>query len=259
MMSDGFINGFKTALACLISFAVIHWLKIPGQWVIITIIVVMTAQIHFGSALQKAYLRLVGTLIGACIGAGALYFIKPLTPTMIYTIILISAFIFSYWGSRSQTMGQAMTLGSATVPIILLSPQVNLFIAYSRACDIILGIFIAIVVNILIFPIHAKHKFQKLLTKNMNVLSDYYLAALSHDSKKCGAYEQTMMDNFARAQNLLNDAKREPGVNEHHYKNILLHQKRLFRAVSLLEHFSSANLYGFISHELETLLSLAKR
>jgi uncharacterized membrane protein YccC len=256
MISDGLINAFKTALACLIGFGVIHLLKFPGQWVIITILVVMTTQIHFGSALQKAYLRLLGTFTGAVVAAGTLYFFQN-NFTVIYGVIILSAFLFSYVGSRSQAMGQAMTLGSVTVPIILLSPHANLFIAYSRAGEIILGIFIAILVNVLIFPIHAKHKFEKVLMNNMKFLKDYYAAAITSDHPKCGILEKIMMSNFALAQQLLNDAKREPGVNEGHYKNILLHQKRLFRAVSLLEHFSSPGIYSFISQELETLVKLA--
>jgi uncharacterized membrane protein YccC len=258
MYSDRLINAFKTALACVIGFAIIRFLNIPSsQWVIITILVVMSAQIHFGSALQKAYLRLLGTVTGALIAGVTLYFFKADNYLFINSIIIISAFLFSYFGGASQAMGQAMTLGSVTVPIILLSSNANLSMAYIRSGEIILGIFIAVLVNILIFPIHAKHKFEKVLFKNMKVLNEYYSATLAHDLKKCGIFEKVMMDSFALAQQLLNDAKREPGVKEHHYKTILLHQKRLFRAVSLLEYFSSVEIEGFISKELETLIKLA--
>ena len=259
MISDHFTNAFKTALACLLGFLISHYLHFASsQWIIITILVVMTAQIHFGSALQKAYLRLLGTLIGAGIAAGILYFYPGNNIFIVDGAIIASAFFFSFFGGMSASLGQSMTLGSVTVPIILLSSHATLFMAYLRAGEIILGIFIALLVNALVFPIHAKHKFEKLLIKNMKALTEYYLAAVNHDFKKCEYYEKHMMKNFALAEQLLLDAKREPGVKKHHYQTLLLHQKRLFRGISLLEYFSAANLHTFIERELQILVRLAE-
>ncbi len=260
MFIDAFVNAFKTSLACLLGFLIAHYLHFPSsQWIIITIVVVMTAQIHFGSALQKAYLRFIGTLIGVGIAALTLHFYKANTIIVVDGIIMFSAFLFCLLGALSPALGQAMTLGSVTVPIILLSANANLTTAYLRAGEIILGILIALFVNAVVFPIHAKHKFEKLLLKNMKTLTDYYVAAAHHDFKKCAYYEKHMMENFARAEQLLDDAKREPGVKEQHYRDLLLHQKRLFRGISLLEYFSAANLHVFIERELDILLRLAGR
>jgi len=259
MISDHFINAFKTALACLLGFLITHYLHFASsQWIIITILVVMTAQIHFGSAIQKSYLRLVGTLTGAGIAAATLYFYPTQNIFVIDGAIIASAFFFSFLAGMSPSLGQSMTLGSVTVPIILLSSHATLFMAYLRAGEIILGIFIALLVNALVFPIHAKHEFEKLLTKNMKALIEYYLAAVNHDFKKCEHYEKHMMKNFAQAQQLLEDAKREPGVRENFYRALLLHQKRLFRGISLLEYFSAANLHRFIERELKILIKLAE-
>lgn len=249
MISEHFINAFKTVLACSIGFSAIHLLKLPSsQWVIITILIVMTAQIHFGGAVQKAYLRLLGTVVGALIAGAALYFFNADNIFAISSIILISAFMFSFLGGLSPAMGQSMTLGSVTVPIILLSPNVTLSFAFLRMGEILLGIFIALFINLLVFPLHAKHKLNALLIKNMKELKNYNSNS-----------EKIMMDNFARAQQLLEDASREPGVNKKHYHAILLHQKRLFRAVSLLEYFPAANLHAFIEQELLILMKLAER
>ncbi|HEV2614809.1 MAG TPA: FUSC family protein [Gammaproteobacteria bacterium] len=249
MITDHFINAFKTALACLLGFIVIRFLPTASsQWVIITIIVVMSAQIHFGSALQKAYLRLLGTVAGALIAGATLYFFKTDNFMIISAVIILSAFLFSLLGGISVAMGQSMTLGSVTVPIILLTPHVTLWAAYFRMSEILLGIVIAILVNLFVFPLHAKHKLDKLLIKNMGILKNYHL---NHTKS-----EKIMMENFTEAELLLADAKREFGVNEQHYHDIILHQKRLFRAISLSEYFPSPNIQRFISQELETLIKL---
>ena len=69
------IHSLKTAIACLIGLGVEKYYNWPsGQWVPITIIVVMSAQTHFGGALTKAYMRFLGTVAGVAISILTLFF-----------------------------------------------------------------------------------------------------------------------------------------------------------------------------------------
>lgn len=265
MISDRFLNAFKTALACAIAFLAVYYLKIPSaQWVIITILVVMGTQIHFGGALQKAYLRFLGTIAGAAIALMTLLFLKDNHHMLIVeAVIIVCAFLVGYIGAVSLVMGQAAILGGGTVTLILLAPQANFNVAFLRASEILLGIFIALVVNIFVFPIRAKHHLEKRLEENMMVLQSYYDATRENHHEKCEKFEKTMMQNFMACHKLLEDAKREPGVNLKFYMDILLHEKRLFRAVHLLEYFyvngEAVVIHRFIVGELTALVKLIER
>src|SRR4030067_2765553 len=69
------IHGLKTAVACLVGLAIEKYYDWPsGQWVPITIMVVMSAQTHFGGALRKAYMRFLGTVCGVITVVAVLWF-----------------------------------------------------------------------------------------------------------------------------------------------------------------------------------------
>ncbi|WP_235602932.1 FUSC family protein [Piscirickettsia litoralis] len=60
------IHAFKTALACLIGLVVFRTFNLDhGQWVIITVAVVMGAQVTVGAAEDKSIARSAATVIGA--------------------------------------------------------------------------------------------------------------------------------------------------------------------------------------------------
>ena len=69
------IHSIKTAIACLIGVTLEKYYNWPsGQWVPITIMVVMSAQTHFGGALRKSYMRLLGTISGVAVTVTVLWF-----------------------------------------------------------------------------------------------------------------------------------------------------------------------------------------
>src|SRR3989338_7149858 len=73
--TERFIHGLKTALACLMGFAITKSVHFPvDQWLIITIIVVMCAQLNVGSVIQKSYMRFLGTFTGSLLAALTLLF-----------------------------------------------------------------------------------------------------------------------------------------------------------------------------------------
>src|SRR5262245_30678746 len=94
--SPRIINSFKTALACLIGYGLVLWTPLPqSQWIVITILVVMSAQTSIGSLFIKAKMRFWGTVCGAVVSVGIILLCDNHPPSLA-AAIFISTLIFAY-------------------------------------------------------------------------------------------------------------------------------------------------------------------
>lgn len=154
------IHSIKTAIGCLIGVFIDKYYDLPsGQWIPITVMVVMSAQVHFGGALKKAYLRFLGTVAGITSTIIVLYLFGNSTE-----VVLIASFIFcmlfTYVASSVENISYAGTLGGVTMLLTLTGQQASIDIAVQRGLYILLGIAIALLVSRFIFPIHACDRFR---------------------------------------------------------------------------------------------------
>lgn len=241
LAADQAINAYKTSFACILGLILIHLFNIPNaQWVIITVVVVMSAQINLGSTLQKSYMRLLGTIMGAALAAITLYLFGT-SPVAGYFTIILACLIFTYMAGLTSNFSQAGSLGAVTVVIILMSPQASLFSAAIRTGEILLGILLALLVSNFIFPIHAKKKLKIHMANTIRKLRSYYHAALAHQTKQSLILEEELMEAFAEQKKLINEAVVEPMVGRHKskFKKILLCEKHLFREISIMQNYLS--------------------
>lgn len=172
------IHSTKAAIACIIGILLTRLLGAPAdQWVVITIIVVMCAQIYVGSVRQKAYLRYLGTLIGCLLAAITLVTLGH-TSTAILVAITLSTFIFSYFATGQEKTAYVGTLGAVTTAIIMLGPEPSLNFAAQRFLEISAGIFIAAGVSSFIFPIRASTHLRRSQAKTITQLRDYYIESM---------------------------------------------------------------------------------
>ncbi|EKE01178.1 MAG: putative membrane spanning protein [uncultured bacterium] len=154
------IHSIKTAIACLIGVIIEKHYNLPsGQWIPITIMVVMSAQTHFGGALRKAYMRFLGTVSGVAITTMILLFFGN-SLTIILCAVFIVCIIFTYVASSNGDISYAGTLGGVTVLLTLTGQQVGIEMAAQRGLYIVIGIAIALFVSRIIFPIHARDRFR---------------------------------------------------------------------------------------------------
>ena len=176
MNTERLIHGVKTMIAVLIGFSLTRIISFPyAQWVVISILVVMCAQIYVGGVLQKSYIRFLGTLCGCVI---ALISIELFHSSLwaISIILALSSFFFSYIATAGKdTLSYFGTMGGVTLSIILLGTRDPSFdFAAARFLEITVGIFIATVVSQFLFPIHAKTHLQKAQTETMRKLIEFY-------------------------------------------------------------------------------------
>ncbi len=177
------IHGIKTALGCLIGLAIEKYFAWPsGQWVPITIMVVMSAQTHFGGAVRKAAMRFLGTLAGVATTITVLWLFGDNT-TVIFSTVFVASIVFAYIASEHGDINYAGTLGGVTTILILGGQQVGIDIALQRGFYITVGIIIALLVSRFIFPIHARDRLRFHIAVTLRNLNSLYAAAIDIENR----------------------------------------------------------------------------
>lgn len=172
------MHGMKTAIACLSGAALEKYFNWPsGQWVPITIMVVMSAQTHFGGAVRKASMRLLGTVGGVVTAITTLWFFGN-NLMVDFATVFFACTLFAYIASDHRDVNYAGTLGGVTVILILTGQQVGIVMALQRGCYIVIGIIIALLASRFIFPIHARDRLRYHVAITLRNLNKLYLSAI---------------------------------------------------------------------------------
>jgi uncharacterized membrane protein YccC len=238
------IHSLKTALACLIGFVLIRIAYVPvDQWLIITIIVVMTAQINVGSMLEKSYLRFFGTVAGCIIAVVTIKTVGiEFFPNAM--VIVTSIAFFSYIATGSSNIREAGTLGAATVVIILVGQNPTVLTAIERCLEITAGILIAAFVSQFILPIHARSHLRRTQIETLDKLREYYQTALLSEESRSHEIvyhklEQPIMQLLAQQRALAQAAKREPlgeKFNPEHFTQFLQCEIEILRSIDFMHY-----------------------
>lgn len=207
------IHSIKTAVACLLGLSLVEYFHWPmGQWVPITIIVVMSAQTNFGAALQKAYMRFLGTVAGVSI---AIFTLLVLGNSLLAILIItfLSCLFFTYIASSGKATSYAGTLGGVTVVLTLTTSSATIQQAIIRGLYIIIGIIIALLVSRFIFPIHAREKLRITAAKTLRDLCRLYAKTIQltpqHDqssSTKEDKIDKNIIENLTLQTQLIKEA-----------------------------------------------------
>jgi uncharacterized membrane protein YccC len=194
------IHSFKTAIACLLGFLLARIIGLPAdQWVVITIIVVMCAQIYVGSVMQKAYLRFLGTIFG-CLFAMVTIVAVGDSGLAVAVTVAISSFIFSYFATMNESFTYAGTLGAVTTAIIMLGQTPTMTFAAERFLEISVGLLIATLVSQFILPIHARTHLRRAQVNTLELLRNYFTAVTSTSVETIAVIDyQELDDNVGKS------------------------------------------------------------
>lgn len=234
------IHSIKTAIACLIGLALVWYLKWPsGQWVPITIMVVMSAQPNFGGAVQKAYMRFLGTAAGMMIALVTLILLRD-HALAVFTIIFLSCIFFTYIASAGGNISYAGTLGGVTVILTLTATQATPLLAIERGCYIVLGIIIALLVSRLVFPIHAREALRFSIASVLRRLRRMYFETISNATTESGLDHElnAAYRRIVKQTQLLEEAgagsfyfsKYKKGL----FAEVINRERKLYRLINLL-------------------------
>src|SRR4029453_5232205 len=143
----------RTTLAVMITVVLIIALDVPdGEFLLVTLFV--CAPIDAGASIDKARLRIFGTLAGGAIGTltALLSLDKPWLFLPIQALVMGLAMFFA----RTTTAPYAFILGAVTVVMVVAlypsNPEENLEVALWRTGLTTLGVLIAIASQLLLWP-----------------------------------------------------------------------------------------------------------
>jgi uncharacterized membrane protein YccC len=233
------IHSIKTALACLIGFGITKLTILHlDQWLVITIVVVMCAQINVGGVLNKASMRFLGTLSGSILAALTLAIFGP-NPLAVGIMIVISVAIFSYVATSDSSYSDAGTLGAVTVIIILINQHPTVSVASHRFFEISFGILIATLFSQFIFPIHARDHLRLMQAKTIKQMREYYIISLMTQTSENAteAYEdidENIVASLSSQRSLAKQSSREAFGEQFKHEKFarLLHcEKEIFRSI----------------------------
>jgi uncharacterized membrane protein YccC len=141
----------KTAIAGVISLYITRLLRLPeGYWAAISALIVM--QSNVGATLNASRTRLAGTAVGAIVGGlfAALFGMN----TMAFAVAVALAFFVC----DSLRLAESQRLATVTVAIIMLVAHTSSawVIALHRFEEVALGILVALLVSLTLWPNHAR-------------------------------------------------------------------------------------------------------
>lgn len=235
------INALKTAIACVIGYLCIKLTSLPqAQWIVITIIVVMSAQTTIGSLFIKAQMRFWGTLLGA-LSAVAIIIICRNNPLGIGIALFVASLIFAYLAAAPGDISYVGTLGAVTVAIIILTPAANLVIAGERFLEIILGLLISFLISCFVFPIRSHTLFLSNLESTLIYLHEYFVNSFEDSAaelnKPLHDLNEKILGIFTQQRRLIYETGIEFGKTRQDKKNfqtILDTERRVYRGLNLI-------------------------
>ncbi len=245
---DG-LHCLKATIAYALAIITMHLLAIPrSQWILITVVTVMTSQIYPGSVLTKSAIRTAGTLIGSLISILTILIFPQYSP--IYGIVVIvCGFVLTYIAIKPGEIAYMGRLGIITMAIILFTPHPDLQIALYRTTEVLIGIVIGLAVSLLIFPLFATHDLQAIYAKNFERLERLFQLSVIEGRSRLSDQNTAMVDkaiynSFPKKRSLIQIShleKKSTRINKEKLFRLIDFQRDLYRGIHMIKHISVTN------------------
>jgi uncharacterized membrane protein YccC len=241
--AERLIHSLKTAIACSAAYLLARAIGQPAdQWVVISVVVVMCAQIYVGSIIQKSWLRLLGTLMGCLTATATILFLNHSFLSTLITIAF-AGFMFSFIATSKESLSQMGTLGAVTTIIIMFGNPPSLHLALTRFLEISVGIVIAALVSQFIFPIHARTHLRRSQAATLDQIKSYYAAAITNRFHKNNGADRSELDenivkSLLKQRQLAKDAAPEligKRFDPDHFARTLYSEREILRAINFMD------------------------
>jgi uncharacterized membrane protein YgaE (UPF0421/DUF939 family) len=226
----------KTAIAGVVSLYVTRIFHLPqGYWAAISALIVM--QSNVGATLSASRTRLAGTAVGAVVGGA---FTALLGDNILDFALAVAVAFFLCFVLR---LPDSQRLSTVTVAIIMLIGRSASawIVALHRFTEVSIGILIALVVSLTLWPNHARRSLREALATALVNLGALYQAVVAEDRAAAGSLEalnDQAADAFRKNAALLENALQEAfgSMRERESLDLLAAQvERIRRAVEALE------------------------
>lgn len=200
--SNTFRHAVRTSIATVIGFIIAAFLPIGhSYWILLTIIVILKPA--YSLTRKRNYERLLGTIIGALIGFGILYFIRD--NNVLFAIMLL-LMIGTYSLIRTNYMFSVIFMTPYILLLFhILSNASFETIISDRVIDTAIGSVIAFLANILILPAWEQEQISTYMQSAINSNKNYFsniAAAFTGNQVNNTAYKLSRKNAFVALANL---------------------------------------------------------
>ena len=165
--------GLQMALAGMIAFFFAQVLRLQyPSWSVFTVIVLLIAR-YVGAVEEKAFLRLIGTILGGVLGYLATGAWQQSPVLYLATTFIIVTMSVAFFGQSRAPYAFFLT-GLTFIVIASNSmdhPDASWSYALARIEEVLLGIVVSMVVQTTVFPIYANRDFRRVLGTALDELS----------------------------------------------------------------------------------------
>ncbi|HKM97903.1 MAG TPA: FUSC family protein [Buttiauxella sp.] len=214
------VHGIRIALAFVLTFLIVHLLKVPeGTWPLITLVVVMGPISFWGNVVPRAFERIGGTICGAAMGLVALKLELFSLPLMLVWCA-IAMFICGYLALGKRPY-QALLIG-ITLAVVVGAPAGDMEIALWRSGDVIFGSLLAMLFTS-IYPQRAFIHWRIQMANFVTAFGRVYNAGFSPnllDRPRLEKHLQKVLGDVVRMRALIGPSSKETHI-----------QKSIFEAI----------------------------
>jgi uncharacterized membrane protein YgaE (UPF0421/DUF939 family) len=243
----------KTAIAGAISLAVTNLFHLPeGYWAAISALIVM--QSNVGATLNASRTRLAGTAIGAVVGG---IFVAIFGMNMLGFALAVA---IAFFVCDLLRQSDSQRLATVTVAIIMLVAHTSSawVVALHRFTEVALGILVALLVSLTLWPNHARRTVRQGLCDALLKLDTLYRAVMhSYRTSESASLEALKSDvslALRKNKDLLQFALQEAygPLRERETLALLAQQvERVYRAVETLDFAARGNSSDTYYHNFQ--------
>jgi hypothetical protein len=203
-------HALKTAVAAMVAMLTSRALGITdSSWAVISAVIVM--QVNLGSSLSASRSRILGTTIGALVGAAGVW-VLGVTPWSVGAMLIVTILLCT-----SLRLEDGYRLAAATTAIVMLAEGPDVWsVGFYRFVNVILGILAAVAVSMFLWPSRAKDHLREGLADVVDSCADLYRLLI--DVHLTGRYPQQQIvelrgrikRRFRANRDLLKDCAQEP-------------------------------------------------
>ncbi|MEW6280669.1 MAG: FUSC family protein [Candidatus Eremiobacterota bacterium] len=247
---DRLRHAVRMAVGCLLALLLARWMGIGGQWVVITVAVVMSSEPRFGGILRKSSQRFWGTMLGAALAVAVLALFEEHRDIGL-VLAFAGVMTFGYLAADTER-SYIGVLGTITVVMILMEPTQNFEFAGARVLEILLGLAVALVVSRFFLPTPVLPGFQRSVA---GLLQD--LASLAECADDQDTIEGRIVRQFGEQKRLaLELPAEERTISREQVGRVITAERRIFRYVFILSQVSQDK--PFLSAVAEALRALSR-
>ncbi len=244
MQSNYFRHALRVSLATLAGYIASLFLNVGhSYWILLTIIVILKPQ--YSLTKKRNFERLFGTILGAIIGLGILYFIKD--RTVLFAIMLV-LMLGTYSLLRTNYMFAVIFMTPYVLLIFQLLYDIPLKnVLTDRLIDTTIGSVIAFIANLLIIPLWERAQISSLIATAIEKNTAWFKTAVTNFMGKPVTpieYRISRKEAFVALGNLSDAFTRMLGDPKWQQKNIdIIHQFVVYNHL-LTSHIATLSNFG---------------